>query len=81
MLKPITIRCHTGPDGALEIRVPTDVREADVDVVVVVHPVDPTADAPAGWPRGFFDKTFGCLSETGLERRPQGGYEARDAIP
>ena len=85
MLKPITVRSHTGPDGSLNIRVPTEVRDADVDVVVVVHPVDEGpagADATAlGWPPGFFERTFGSLAESGLKRHPQGEYETRDPIP
>lgn len=85
MLKPITVRSRTGPDGSLNIRVPTEVRDADVDVVVVVHPVDRDAagsDAGArGWPPGFLKRTFGSLAESGLKRHPQGEYESRDPIP
>ncbi len=79
------MRSRTGPDGSLNIHVPTDVRDAEVDVVVVVRPVDRPAegsDAEAlGWPPGFFERTFGSLAGSGLKRHPQGDYEIRDTIP
>ncbi len=83
MLKPITVRSHTGPDGSLNIRVPTDVRETDVEVVLVIRPVrtgDGADGEAAGWPKGFLERMYGSLADVGLERHPQGEYEARDPI-
>ena len=85
MLKPITVRSHTGPDGVLSIRVPTELAEADVDVVIVVHPVDEAAEGEGaealGWPPGFLEKYYGALAGSGLKRHPQGDYEERDPYP
>ena len=32
------------------------------------------------WPVGWLDRAFGCLSDAGLERQPQGDYEERDEL-
>ena len=32
------------------------------------------------WPAGWLDSMFGCLSDVGLERQPQGDYEERDRL-
>lgn len=83
MLKPITVRSHTGPDGSLNIRVPTGVRETDVEVVLVIRPVGSggaSDEQAAGWPDGFLERMYGSLADVGLERRPQGDYEVRHGI-
>ena len=83
MLKPITVRSHTGPDGSLKIRVPTSVRETDVEVVLVIRPVGPgggSDEQAPGWPDGFLERMYGSLADAGLERHPQGDYEVHDGI-
>jgi hypothetical protein len=32
------------------------------------------------WPAGWLGRVFGCLSDAGLERQPQGDYEERDRL-
>ena len=84
MLKPITMRAQTNPDGSLDLHVPTGLHGEDVDVVVVVQPAGAGPDKEdldeLGWPPGFFERTYGCLAGSGLKRWPQGEYEERDPI-
>ncbi len=84
----VKTRTHIGSDGTLMVKVPTPLRETDVEVMVVVQPL-PTSEAlPAvgvtpeslGWPPGFFERTFGSLRDDTLERLPQGEYEQREVI-
>jgi hypothetical protein len=84
MLKPITVRTHTGPDGSLRIAVPTSVRETDVEVVLVIRPVPAdggSGERASGWPDGFLERMYGSLADVGLKRHPQGDCETRDPIP
>jgi hypothetical protein len=76
--RPITVRAHTDKNGALNLNVATDVREADVEVVVVVNPVPPGNGG--GWPEGFLEKTYGSLRDSDLARPAQGPFEARDPV-
>ena len=80
----IQLRTHVGPDGTLNLRVPTALRETDVEVLVVLQPVATTPVAPSpealGWPPGFFEETFGCLKDDPIERAPQGDYETREPL-
>ena len=48
MAKHVTVRSRTGPDGSLDIHVPTEVREAEVEVELVVRPVVPGDGRRAG---------------------------------
>jgi hypothetical protein len=66
----------TGKDGTLLLRIPLGKPEAEFEVVVVVQPKDasatPTTPEERGWPPGYFDKTFGSITDETFERAPQG---------
>ena len=46
--------------GILNLRLPTGLPEADVEVVVIVHPVDTNAQT---WPEDFFTETYGAFAD------------------
>ncbi|MBV9269383.1 MAG: hypothetical protein JO061_24655 [Acidobacteriaceae bacterium] len=64
-------------DGILYLRVPTGLPETDVEVVVVVQPVQASAN---GWPEDFFQETYGAFADQPLERGNQGEFEAREVV-
>lgn len=73
-MESIKLQTHVGRDGILNLRIPVGLREADVEVVVVLQglsPPGPGADA-RGWPQGFFEQTFGCFRAEPLEWGEQG---------
>ena len=61
-----------GPDGTLTLAVPTPLRETDVEVMVVVHPV--ALPAERGWPPSFFEATAGRWQGEPLKRGAQGEH-------
>jgi hypothetical protein len=79
----IETRAHIGSDGALRLDVPTALLETDVDVQLILEPVEPPDTAPVdaaygAWPPGFFEETYGALADDPLERPLQGDYETRE---
>jgi hypothetical protein len=78
-----SVKTRLKPDGTLQVAIPTGLPEADVDVLVVIRPLDAGSRkvTPTGsWPEGFLDKTYGCLAEDPLVREPQLQYEAREKL-
>lgn len=78
----IETRAHVGPDGTLAVQVPAALCEKDFEVLLVLQPV---AEAQVGtnelgWPKDFFEKTFGSFSDEPLERFPQGEAEEREPL-
>ncbi len=76
------LQMHVGKDKVLRFELPLDVGDTDVvvDVVVQTAPTtEPETDA-LGWPIGFFERTYGSMADTGLERPPQGEFEVRYEI-
>ena len=66
----------TGKDGTLRMRIPLGKPETEYEVVVVVQPTDVSVTATwpdeRGWPPGYFDRTFGSITDETFERPPQG---------
>jgi len=79
----ISVKTRVKPDGTLEVAVPTGLPESDVDVLLVIQPLD-TGSANArsahSWPAGFFDDTFASLGDNELARPPQLPLQAREKL-
>lgn len=73
----IPVKTRLEADGILNLRVPTGLPASDVEVVVVVHPVEAGANT---WPEDFFNETYGALAESPIERGTQGAFEDREAL-
>ena len=72
-MQTIRVLEKTGKDGMLSLRIPLGKPEAEYEVVVVVQPqTAATAPEGRGWPPGYFEKTFGSISDETFVRPPQG---------
>jgi hypothetical protein len=66
-------KARTDSEGTLSLTIPIGVPNAEVNVVVVVDASLSNGDAPSdAWPDGYFQRHFGSLRDSGLERPPQG---------
>jgi hypothetical protein len=75
----ISLRGRVRPDGTLELRVPTELAETDVEVMLVLQPVAPREAESKGttWPEGYFDDTFGCLRDNPITYDPPPDLDVR----
>ena len=75
-MQSLTVHTRVGKDGILKLETPIDLRNTEVEVVLVVNQTSgkqktqPTKKAK-GWPPGFFEATFGSIPDF-PERAPQG---------
>jgi len=79
----ISVKARVRPDGTLQLAVPTGLPESEVDVLLVIRPLDTgsaSARSPRSWPAGFFDDTFGSLADNASVRPPQLLLEAREKL-
>ena len=75
-----TVRSHVGKDGVLNLQLPTGIKDSDVEIVVIVQPQrEPKWIQDSGYPRLFFEETFGSLPELS-ELEPVGNYELREEL-
>src|SRR5438105_3150652 len=74
-LVSLQLKAHVGSDETLSLQVPTDFRETDVEILLVLNPVPEASSSPvldSEWPAGFFEATFGSCQDEPLVRLPQG---------
>jgi hypothetical protein len=75
-MQTLRVTQRTGKDGVLHVSIPLGTPEADFEVVLVVQPrgTEPSSPTPEelGWPAGYFDRTFGSITDETFERPPQG---------
>jgi hypothetical protein len=80
----IRMKGHVGPDGTLDLKVPTGLGETEVEVVVELNPVQTPPPARTreelGWPPGFFEETYGSCQDDPLVRLPQGKIQPRETL-
>ena len=80
----IHLKTHVGADGTVNLTVPTEFRETDLDVLVVLKPVEDSGQGSPGsttdWPAGFFEETFGSFQSEPLARLRQGEADSRDTL-
>ena len=77
----IEFQSRVGADGILDLRIPLDDMGAGAEVLVTIRrvrapsvpPIDPAER------RRILDESYGSCANSGLERRPEGEYEMREA--
>lgn len=78
MLETFKLQTHIGADGILKVELPTALKEHEVEVVVILHPLAPTSPDD-DW-SNFVDRFYGALAHDPIERLPQLPLEVRDSI-
>jgi hypothetical protein len=75
-MQTMRISERAGGDGMLHLEIPTGQPDAEYEVVIVLQPrgITNAADAQEalGWPTGYFEKTFGSITDDSFVRPPQG---------
>jgi hypothetical protein len=75
-MQTIRVREKTGKDGILHLDIPMGKPYAEFEVVLVVQPKEAPSSAGTpedrGWPPGYFENTFGSITDETFVRPPQG---------
>ena len=80
----IMTRFPVGKDGVLNLEIPTELPDKDLEVLVVYQIIeDKTAQTTSedlGWSPGFFERVVGGWQGPSLIRDAQGEYEVREEL-
>ena len=75
-MQSVTLHTRVGKDGILKIETPIGFTDAELEIVLVVHPVE-EPQLSLEWPANFFTDVVGGWEGAPLVREPQGTYETR----
>ena len=77
-MQTLTLHTHVGNDGILKIETPIGIRDAELEVILVVNAKDAERQPLSTWPMNFFTEILGGWEGKRLVREPQGMYETRN---
>ena len=77
-----TIKLTTKIDntGKLRLDLPTQLANRQVEVLVVLHPVEEEQTDELGWPIGYFEEMDAIEADDIIERGDQGTFEIREEL-
>lgn len=79
-MEAIKTRSHIGADGILKLEMPVGVANRDVEILIVVQPLETEELDAMGYPIGYFDETYGSFADDPLERGEQPPMDIRDEL-
>jgi hypothetical protein len=77
-METIKLKVHIDNDGLLKLEVPSKYRNIDMELVLVLQPVETEETDELGWPIGYFEEVYGILADDPIERGDQGVFEERE---
>lgn len=85
-MRTLTIRAQVNKRGLLTLKMPRELADQQVDLVIVYEQVghiaqEDVSPATEKWPDGFYAATAGAWQGEPLLREEQGKYEVRDSLP
>ena len=78
-MQSLTLHARVGKDGILKLETPIGITNADLEIILVVNPVE-EAQRGHGWPAFFFTEVVGGWKGAPLVRESQGTYETRSDL-
>ncbi len=77
-MQSIRVRQRVGADGILHLEIPTEIQEAEVEVMVSYQRIAPQEVDEQGWPIGFFERIYGICADDPIVIDDEGISEALD---
>lgn len=78
-MQSVTLKAQVGNDGKLTIDLPEFIG-AEVEIIYTVQKTKDEPRDAMGWPIGYFEETYGILSDDPIARGDQGEFEVRESL-
>ncbi len=79
-MQTITLRARSDEAGTVKLEIPTDLADREIEIVLVMQPVETRVVDDMGYPLGYFDETYGSLADDPIERNQPPFPDVRDEI-
>lgn len=80
----ISLKTHVGNDGILQISLPKNIKNTNLEITLVYQPIleqnKIENDLLKGWEKGFFEEVIGCWEGEELVRDKQPVYQEREEV-
>jgi len=79
-MQTITLKARADSEGVVKLEIPTDLTNQDVEIVLVMQPLDADSLDSMGYPLGYFEETYGMFADEPLERNQPLVPDQRDSL-
>lgn len=84
-MQTISFKTHVGKDGILQISLPTNMKNTDLEITLVYQPILSSLETKEnnlskGWQKGFFEEVIGSWEGEELVRDKQPDYQEREQL-
>lgn len=79
-MQTITLKAQADENGIVRLVIPTDLAGRELEIVLVMHPLEVQPVDEMGYPQGYFEETYGMFADEPLEREQPLYPDARDEI-
>ena len=79
-MQTITLKARTDRDGVVKLEIPTDLGNREIEIVLVLNPLEPEPLDDMGYPIGYFEETYGMFADEPLKREQPPLPNDRDTL-
>jgi hypothetical protein len=79
-MQTITLKTHADQDGLVRLVIPTNLAGREVEIVLVMQPLNAEPMDERGYPLGYFEETYGMFADEPLERAQPLHPDVRDKL-
>lgn len=79
-MQTIILKARADSDGVVKLEVPTGLTDQEIEIVLVMQPLDAEPVDEMGYPIGYFEETYGMFADEPLERNQPLDFDVRDEI-
>jgi hypothetical protein len=79
-METIKVRTRLGEDGVLKLELATGMVNQEIEVLVVMQPLDSEPVDAMGYPIGYFEETYGSFADDPLARGDEPPLDVRDEL-
>lgn len=67
-MQTLTLKARTGKDGIVRLEIPTNISDQEIEIVLVMQPIQTDPLDEMGYPLGYFEETYGMFANDPIER-------------
>ncbi len=79
-MQTMTLKARADKDGIVRLEIPTNVADREVEIVLVMQPMEEELLDDMGYPIGYFEETYGMFADDPIERNQPLYPDVRDEI-
>lgn len=79
-MQTLTLKARADKNGVVRLEIPTETADQDIEIVLVMQPVEPEPLDAMGYPLGYFEETYGMFADDPIERNQPPYPDVRDEL-